>query len=493
MSGRGRTEPGGRRRPAAAGAAALLLALSCSPGPAAPVTDIRPEPWAWLADEGALMLVTSIPEARAYRTHGRVELSLAEEPGREVFRAMYNASQRANPVPPEAFGVLDPADGSFESAGIEAEWEVARNGFALTPDSVSVRRDGRLAVNWVIRLPGSLDTPIAVRARVLPRGRDEAPWVPLGEIERRNGGWRFAERPPDRAAAATAEPMSGDRAAEVLRGLERMWSRGEDPERIAALRRRAVAAIGAAGGYTVGSRTYPLTELRRTWEWMAAKPDVLVYRVASTAELAPRRLLVVAVAAGRPHDTPAPANATRVLPKIDVAAAVGHADPWVVSGALFLARKQRVELDPAALLARWRAPLPWDDVCTEQALLYLARRPVARDDGAGDVPSELAALEAAAPGRTEILPWAFLASGAWSPEIRRIEPTTGVTLETLDSTMEPISRRPASLDGGALDLPATSNYYRLRYLEGAMQGGSLFIEGRAGTFVRLAVPVEGGV
>ena len=59
--------------------------------------------------------------------------------------------------------------------------------------------------------------------------------------------------------------------------------------------------------------------------------------------------------------------------------------------------------------------------------------------------------------------------------------------------MEVISERAASFEGGAMKLSATSNYYSFRYLDGLMHGESRFVEGKAGTFVRMAIAVQGGV
>jgi len=44
-----------------------------------------------------------------------------------------------------------------------------------------------------------------------------------------------------------------------------------------------------------------------------------------------------------------------------------------------------------------------------------------------------------------------------------------------------------------MKLSATSNYYSFRYLDGLMHGESRFVEGSSGTFVRMAVAVQGGV
>ena len=165
----------------------------------------------------------------------------------------------------------------------------------------------------------------------------------------------------------------------------------------------------------------------------------------------------------------------------------------MVSAALFMARKQDVELDVGDLLERWQGPMAWDETCTEQALLYLAASSEAGLVGITNLPPEFAALAEADLDGVEIQPWLYLSSGQWDPELTLIDVGNGLALEVLDSTMDPISERPMSPDDKTTKLHATRNYYTFRYLDGSMHGQSRFIEGTKGTFVRMAVAVEGGV
>lgn len=53
-------------------------------------------------------------------------------------------------------------------------------------------------------------------------------------------------------------------------------------------------------------------------------------------------------------------------------------DPWLVASALFFARKTGSSLTPNDVVKSWQRNIHlWDDVCTEQALLYLARHTAA--------------------------------------------------------------------------------------------------------------------
>jgi hypothetical protein len=285
------------------------------------------------------------------------------------------------------------------------------------------------------------------------------------------------------------------RAEEVLRGLESMWSQGVADDTIEVVRANALEAVVRAGSFSTGDESTSVDDVREVAEWLAATPDVLAFRVEAAGDLAPERLLALAVAEGRAHrDPPASESSAWVLPEIDVADAVDRSDPWLVSAALFLARKQNVELEAAAIVARWTGPKPWDDECSKQALLYLAGGAHGDDDSGWRVDprlaDEAAAIQPARPGEIEILPWAFVVSDRWAPTLEPYEPSAPPTIVTRDSTMDPINRHPADQDGTTLVLTATRNFLELEIDDGARHGASRPVQGTAGTFVRLAIPVR---
>ena len=112
--------------------------------------------------------------------------------------------------------------------------------------------------------------------------------------------------------------------------------------------------LGEAGAFAAGDESYGLADIRTVYEWWLMQPDVLHFRLPVEGDLAPERLLHLAVAVGEEHAEPAQGSGTYVLPEIDVPAALESADPWVVSAVLFVARKQDIELDIGELLARWQ-------------------------------------------------------------------------------------------------------------------------------------------
>jgi hypothetical protein len=261
-----------------------------------------------------------------------------------------------------------------------------------------------------------------------------------------------------------------------------------DPEKARTLR-----AVAEAGAFHVGKDSYVLSDLRAVHEWLLLKPDVLHFRVPVEADLDPQRLLYLAMTVGEEHETSANGG-EYVLPDIDVAGALGSADPWVVSAALFLARKQELELDAETLLQRWQSGGPWDDVCTEQALLYLAgHASTAALVGEDGVPREVAELVPMPADGFELQPWLLLSSGEWEPRLTPLDLGSGLVLEVRDSTMEPFSEREVPPGTQTLELPVTQSFYSLKYLSGAMHGQSRFTTGTPGCFVRMAVSVLGGV
>jgi len=470
----------------------LILGWSCQPSPIDSDVRIELVQSAWLENPDMLLLVTSIEEADPYRTHGRLELSWLDPSGRELFRSLYNTSSRANPVPPEAFGVFDLEDDSVMSAGIEGDWEVSHAGFTLLTDSATVRRDGILSVNWAIRPPESLTGVVELRARVIPNKGDTGEWQSIGRLELVEGSWRVAEEAATEVAAAFHTLAEDGEVEAVLRSLEELWDQGANPKEIEEIRTRTLEKIGEAGQFSVGNDSYTLRDIQTVFEWMLSSPDVLRHRLVVSGDLEPARLLHLAIAVGQEHAEPAQGHSEYVLPEIDIVEALQNADPWVVSAALFLARKQQTELDINELLTRWQGPQPWDEICTEQALLYLAGRPPVELETV-ELPPEAAALNEADPAGVEIQPWLFLSSDDCSVGLDTVQLGRGLVFEVRDSTMDIITERPVEPSESTLKLSATRNYYSFRYLDGSMHGSSRFIDGKAGVFVRMAIGVEGGV
>ena len=140
---------------------------------------------------------------------------------------------------------------------------------------------------------------------------------------------------------------------------------------------RILAGLSGADAFTTGRQAYTLDDLKQYFtEALLPRPDVLHHGLRLDAELPLARLLYLYAVMGR--DQPKTGNnqlLTPAAPGVNLAKALASLDPWLVSAALFLARKGQGEITPQAVIIRWeRRPDLWDEICTEQALLFLAGR-----------------------------------------------------------------------------------------------------------------------
>lgn len=337
-----------------------------------------------------VLFTVSLAEALPRRTWQRLVLTLEDEEGRARFRAMFNPSDRTEKgLPPGEFAAHD-LDGGIakQKAG----------GVVLLPDSKAERKKGRLRVTWALGLekPVPVDRrPHRLWLRVIPAGGGESFLYYLGRL---NGkGFQAV----DTAPPATPRPLPGKpRYAQIFDYGEyllnmagdwvatlRTWSRIYRHEVPAAtfyttLERRLVRLMGAlreeGEGFWLGGQHYTVGDLY-SWlrENLLLRPDTLHALVPVKGELPLARAVYLFVVLGRPHPRPLDNPLLEpVAPEVDLEQALASPDPWLVSAALFLARKGYGTLKPQAVLERWgRLPHLWDQVCTDQALLYLASRP----------------------------------------------------------------------------------------------------------------------
>jgi len=137
-------------------------------------------------------------------------------------------------------------------------------------------------------------------------------------------------------------------------------------------------AILEEGRFQVGEDEYPTGGLLGVFiHGLAIKVDSLAFQVPVEGDLPPDRYLYLFVADGLPRGDRSGKNLLgRAGPPVDPGRALGSGDPWLVSGALFLARWAGVvDFGPGEVLEAWQArPGSWDETCVEQALLYLASR-----------------------------------------------------------------------------------------------------------------------
>lgn len=136
-----------------------------------------------------------------------------------------------------------------------------------------------------------------------------------------------------------------------------------------------IEALGNNFQIRLGHDTFSINGLKNFFiEVLLPRPDLLQYRFINSKELPFCRYLLLNLLYGKGHEKPLEdALLTHASPDLDVTEAIESLDPWIVSAALFMARKQPGSLSPQRLVKRWeRRPDLWDEICTDQALLFLA-------------------------------------------------------------------------------------------------------------------------
>jgi len=259
-----------------------------------------------------------------------------------------------------------------------------------------------------------------------------------------------------------------------------------------------LAGLEPGAGFRLGKERYLVSDLGLLFQRvLLPQPEVVYSRLDTRRELPLARFLYLCVVAGQPHPRP-PANRMLeyALPRLDLKRALASPDPWLVSAALFLARKGLGRLRARAVVERWQAwPDLWDQVCTDQALLFLAGRPR----------SELAGLKVGqSPGDLDLARLKPLAPGRGCPVQALIFWVGSLKLAATDylgkahcARLRVRGASPDSRDekppcsGEALRL--APGKYILRYLSSRAQGQSQAFTCRAGGGVRLVIPVMGHI
>lgn len=259
-----------------------------------------------------------------------------------------------------------------------------------------------------------------------------------------------------------------------------------------------------------GNERYEINDLYRAYQYLLTRRDELRSRIVVDRDLPPGRFLVLMAAMGMAHPSTPPGTPTMYAwPEVDLARALRSADPWVVSGALFVARKTDVSLPASAIFERWQSRSDrWDDICTEQALLYLARLPrdapaVAGPARTGLPGSALVRLEAPNATRTSIHVLAFVQTSRPSLTLDFVVPGGSVLQRLHDATMQVASETDvAGRIRVAPVLELDAGFYSFRSIEGSVgpagehagvYGESIPVLCEAGRFNRITIGLFGGV
>ena len=271
-----------------------------------------------------------------------------------------------------------------------------------------------------------------------------------------------------------------------------------------------ISALADKEVISTGKASHPLGDLKRLFtEVLLLQPERLQHRVRVETELPLARLIHLYAVLGRDQirNKPDPLLMP-TAPWVDLNRALAASDPWLVSAALFLARKGQGRIEPRNLIDRWRArPDLWDDVCTEQALLFLARmapgelaRLKIRDAFPGGKVSDLEPLGPGGRARAEV--W-FFWRGSPGPGTRdylkRVDCSDLLIVpkkksndkQALTSKGEHQTPAPETCRSGILELP--DGEYRLSHRKDRARGRSRAFEVGKGWITRVVMIFWGDV
>ena len=184
-------------------------------------------------------------------------------------------------------------------------------------------------------------------------------------------------------------------------------------------------------------------------------------------------------------------------------------DSWLVASALFFARKTGSSLTSNDVVKSWHRNIHlWDDVCIEQALLYLARHPVADLKKIAveneDVREQINQLTVPQAGMGEVQLLTFTQSNR-KPGLGLTASNfpLSLTLQTLGANNETLSEKKLGKNTSQTKaLALQPGKYRFRHVEGTAgshgeyagtYGKSAIFEVEENTFIRIFMEIIAGV
>lgn len=480
-----------------AGSELEMASVSAAFGPKALIADFR------------------VPEPVPFKSLSRVEISLRDSAEAEFFRGMYNASSEVSPIPPTAFGVFPVGEkDSFDlhdvrSAGLGAAYPAESLSAILLPDTSAGNSNGILRIEWWIQ-PKTwppADPLVRIYGRALSDKSDDAEWMWLGDFNFAGNVPAAEDTGGASGSSADAPPYSAlydqvvqlESAGEILAALRLIPSvyACDIPvdafyQTLEETRIRLLNRLIGEGSVQTGKFTMEFSTLRALFAGNElAKPDVLAHRMVVSGDLPVERYFYFMAVAGRePEETDPDSLLTPALPDVDPAALISSPDPWLVSAALFLARKNCGVVSAQSVINRWSSRRDlWDDVCTGQALLFLASQDAAglsalKTENA-DVERELRRLTPASAEKAEIHAL-FYDANTLQPV-----PPQGVTL--VRSGTDASDAEPVQIPESESVISVDPGSYTIKYLDGAVHGSSRGFEAAAGRFIRVCTPVVGGI
>ena len=171
-----------------------LLCSGMAPRPAPPPVPIQFIRAETDPEAGAIAIEWVVPRIEAVGPISRLELLILDPEMNAIFGALQNLSDRCDPVPPGAFGVvLDPAseDRSIKnvaSAGINGQWDQDSKGGTLLEKSVSGVVADNLGIAFWIAPKGWGPGRHLILARAVRKKCAPEPWRNLATLDLADDG-----------------------------------------------------------------------------------------------------------------------------------------------------------------------------------------------------------------------------------------------------------------------------------------------------------------
>ena len=268
-------------------------------------------------------------------------------------------------------------------------------------------------------------------------------------------------------------------------------------------RRKAaiLTSLSQDAKYRAGGREHEFSDLRGVFEQvLLPRPQTLWADPPVSGELPLARFIYLMAVMGQgPEEAKGNPLLQPAAPWVDLGQALSRMDPWLVSAALFLARKGYGGLQPRSVIQRWQGrPDLWDEVCTSQALLFLAGCPRDEVEGLGsdnqDIQRELTLLrqsQVSGPPQAQVY---FFWQGAlklFNSDYLQIGACGGLKIKDLsDRDGAP---RPAGGDCAKGRLTLKPGPYYLSHVASRAQGKSGPFQCESGKLIRVVVTVYGNI
>ncbi len=259
-----------------------------------------------------------------------------------------------------------------------------------------------------------------------------------------------------------------------------------------------ISTLRSGSALSTGKQIYPMKDLKQYFsEVLLPQPETFFHRPTPFTDLPSVRLLYLYAVQGRDRKKPKNPLLVPTAPYVDLTKALSAGDPWSVSAALFLARKGCGRIKPQAVIDRWQArPDLWDDICTEQALLFLAQRSPkelrglkVEDNFAADQLSDLKPLKVDEPAQVEVLFFRRGSLGLGQKDYLSRARCKVLSLTRVKDDKEG-SRPPRCRQGVFVLDPGRFN---LTYNQGQERGKSRPFEVKTGTLTRVVMAVRGDI